>query len=359
MALVSENSKFRKIVCPQCGDCHLLCQCLRIQKVAVKQRWSLGKHHTILHEEERKPEVQSAVQRLKTLLQERNVEQVRLVDQNQKPGLPSECKLKDSGCFFTRANDSNMQVLLSTALINFRTGSGDSVACRAMLGSGSQRSSMTDSCCKKLELKGIPTVHRIGDSEGCSLNDYLEKGPKLQKDLMRLLLKFRVYPIALTADLEKMYRMIFVNRDQVDYQRIFWRFSSTEPVKSYRLLTVTYGTACAPFLAMRTLHQLAQDYENSFLDTAKVIRENFYVDYLLNGADSVPEESRRLVKDLIQVMGMEGFTIKNWSCNDLSVVSDLPSELKFLELEAETEDKWVKLLGLFSSPSRVMLKLNI
>ncbi|GBO17997.1 hypothetical protein AVEN_3578-1 [Araneus ventricosus] len=31
------------------------------------------------------------------------------------------------------------------------------------------------------------------DSEGHSLNDYLEKGPKLQKDLLKLLLKFRVY----------------------------------------------------------------------------------------------------------------------------------------------------------------------
>ncbi|GBL81079.1 hypothetical protein AVEN_83151-1 [Araneus ventricosus] len=52
----------------------------------------------------------------------------------------------------------------------------------------------------------------------------------------------------------------------------------TVPLKlKNQLLTVTYGTACAPFLAMRTLHQLAQDYEKSFPDTAKVIRENFYV----------------------------------------------------------------------------------
>ncbi|GBN08975.1 hypothetical protein AVEN_163246-1 [Araneus ventricosus] len=172
-------------------------------------------------------------------------------------------------------------------------------------------------------------------SEGRTLNDYLEKGPKLQKDLLKWLLKFRVYPIAMTADLEKMYRMILVNKDQVDFQRIFWLFSSTEePIKSYRLLTVTYGTACAPFLAMRTLLQLAQDYEKSFPDTAKVIGENFYLDDLLTGADSVPE-ARRLVKELIQVLG--GFTIR--AGNDIRVVSDLPSELKSLELDAEVENK--------------------
>ncbi|GBO17996.1 hypothetical protein AVEN_3577-1 [Araneus ventricosus] len=130
--------------------------------------------------------------------------------------------------------------------------------------------------------------------------------------------------------------MILVNKDQVDYQRIFWRFSSTGPVKSYRLLTVTYDTACAPFLAIRTLFQLAQEYEKSFPDTAKVIRKNFYVDDLMIGADSVPE-ARRLVKDLIRAMG--GLTISKWACNDIRVVSDLPSELKSLELNAEVEDK--------------------
>ncbi|GBM15775.1 hypothetical protein AVEN_262933-1 [Araneus ventricosus] len=111
----------------------------------MEQRWSL---------EERKSDVQSAIEEPKTLQHERNVEQVRLVDQDQKPGLLSECKSKDSGCFFTRAYDSNAQGLLSTALITNRTGSGDSVTCRALLGNESQRYLITESCWKKLGLKG-------------------------------------------------------------------------------------------------------------------------------------------------------------------------------------------------------------
>ena len=41
--------------------------------------------------------------------------------------------------------------------------------------------------------------------------------------------------------------------------KILQREDQNEPVKVYKLNTVTYGTACAPFLAVRTLHQLAQD----------------------------------------------------------------------------------------------------
>ncbi|GBM47644.1 hypothetical protein AVEN_120085-1 [Araneus ventricosus] len=56
---------------------------------------------------------------------------------------------------------------------------------------------------------------------------------------------------------------------------------------------------------------------------------------------------------------MKGFTIKLWACDDIRDVSDLASELKSLELDAEVEDKWVKRLGLFWSFSRDMWKLNI
>ncbi|GBN31342.1 hypothetical protein AVEN_228547-1 [Araneus ventricosus] len=142
--------------------------------------------------------------------------------------------------------------------------------------------------------------------------------------------------MALSADLGKMSHMILMNKYQFHYQRIFCRFSSTEPVKSYSLLTVTYGTASAPFLAMRALHQLAPDYEKSFPDRAKIISKNFYVQDLLAGADSVPE-ARRLVKDLIQVIGR--FTTRKCECNDLRVVPNLPNEMKSFELYAESEDK--------------------
>lgn len=41
-----------------------------------------------------------------------------------------------------------------------------------------------------------------------------------------------------------------------DFQRILLRESIDPPLKHFRLLTVTYGTACATFLAVRTLLQL-------------------------------------------------------------------------------------------------------
>uniref|UniRef100_A0A182PX12 Reverse transcriptase domain-containing protein n=1 Tax=Anopheles epiroticus TaxID=199890 RepID=A0A182PX12_9DIPT len=56
-----------------------------------------------------------------------------------------------------------------------------------------------------------------------------------------------------------------------------------------RCTTVTYGTACAPFLATRCLLQLSIDEESSFPVAANIIQEDCYVDDILSGASTVAE----------------------------------------------------------------------
>jgi len=50
-----------------------------------------------------------------------------------------------------------------------------------------------------------------------------------------------------------MFRQIRVHPDDVDFTRIRWRSQENRPIKSYRLLTVTYDTAPAPYLAMHVI----------------------------------------------------------------------------------------------------------
>lgn len=83
-----------------------------------------------------------------------------------------------------------------------------------------------------------------------SSNDNLLIGPNLQKELFLLLLKFRTYNYVISADIQKMYRNIFVRNDHQKYQKIWWRENVTDPLKIYQLKTVTYGTSAAPHLAV-------------------------------------------------------------------------------------------------------------
>lgn len=120
-------------------------------------------------------------------------------------------------------------------------------------------------------------------SSGRSFNDLQLVGPPIQGDLLAILLRMRQHRYIACADIEKMYRQVLVTESQRDLQLILWRDDPTESIDFYRLNTVTYGTASAPFLAVRCLKQLSMDCEDR--DVMRVIAEDFYVDDLVTGLD--------------------------------------------------------------------------
>lgn len=177
-----------------------------------------------------------------------------------------------------------------------------------------------------------------------SLNDRMIIGPVIQQKLLSILLRWRKHKYAMTADVEKMYRQI---REQDQHlQCIVWRKSSTGPIQNYKLNTVTYGTASAPFLAIRTLKQLAQDEKEQFPRAAAVTQTDFYVDDVMTGADSV-EDALKLQKDLIKMLHAGGFELKKWASNSEKILKSVPEEYREIKLPMEIQlENTIKTLGM-------------
>jgi len=146
-------------------------------------------------------------------------------------------------------------------------------------------------------------------STGKSLNDYLLAGPKLQTDLADIILKWRLFRYVFTTDIAKMYRQILVDRRDLDYQRILWRSSSFDPIEEYRLVIVTYGTTCAPFLALRVLRQLAVDEGSNFPLALPVLQHQIYVDDCIFGADD-RTLARQTRDQLVELLKKGGFHLR-------------------------------------------------
>ncbi|XP_076765155.1 uncharacterized protein LOC143432262 [Xylocopa sonorina] len=158
-------------------------------------------------------------------------------------------------------------------------------------------------------------------SSGTSLNDSLMVGPTIQDDLFSILNRFRSHRYAFTADIEKMYRQILVHPDDAAYQRILFRKNPEENIREFTLNTVTYGTSCAPFLAIRTLHQLASDERAQHPMAATVLTRDFYVDDLLTGANTI-QEAIALRDELIALLQKGGFPLRKWNSNNRLLIPE-------------------------------------
>ncbi|GFX79121.1 integrase catalytic domain-containing protein [Trichonephila clavipes] len=131
---------------------------------------------------------------------------------------------------------------------------------------------------------------------GISLNDILLKG-EVKEDVFETISRFRRHKFAFTTDIQKMYRQILINPDQQDLQRIIWKHGPDAEILTYRLKTVTYGLSNAPFLAIRTLQQLAKDEKSRFPLASETLLYDTYMDDIVSGAPDL-ETAQQLQSQL-------------------------------------------------------------
>ncbi|GFU35997.1 DUF1758 domain-containing protein [Trichonephila clavipes] len=113
--------------------------------------------------------------------------------------------------------------------------------------------------------------------------------------------------------------MIWINPDQRKLQRILWRENMDEPIKTFELSTVTYGTTSAPFLATRTLKQLALDEAGNFPLGSSVVMSDMYIDDILTGAETLLE-AKELKNQLINIFAKGGMVLHKWCGNNTELI---------------------------------------
>lgn len=180
---------------------------------------------------------------------------------------------------------------------------------------------------------------------GVSLNDNLMVGPTIQPDLRHIIMKWRCYPIVLIADVVKMYRQVKVAHDDVDFQRVLWRDDPETEIKDFRLLRVTFGTASAPYLAVRSLQQLADDEGSEFPLASEKVKADYYVDDLMTGVETV-EDGIKLYNQMNKLLAKGGFELQKWVTNNKKLSENIFNDEVKSEKTIDKQDNLLKILGL-------------
>ncbi|XP_045777856.1 uncharacterized protein LOC123875852 [Maniola jurtina] len=186
-----------------------------------------------------------------------------------------------------------------------------------------------------------------------SLNSLLHKGPNLQSDLFMLLLNFRLFKIAICADIKQMYLQLKVHPEFYKFQRIFYRFCKDDPLQLFEFKRVCFGLASSPFLALRTLKQLAEDEGKKYPLAAAVINAGqFYMDDVICTTHTV-EDAIELADQLSEMFAAGCFDLLKWSSNSSQFLEHYPKELLHPSLAISFEpESSQKVLGVKWKPHK-------
>ncbi|GFQ68640.1 uncharacterized protein TNCT_672631, partial [Trichonephila clavata] len=104
-----------------------------------------------------------------------------------------------------------------------------------------------------------------------------------------------------------------------------------------------YGTKSAPYLATRSLKQLAVDDGDKYDLAADVIMSDVYMDDLLTGAGDL-ESGRKLQEQLVSLLRGAGMELHKCSASNPLLLPDSMCQDKDLSYSSSTETKTLGLL---------------
>ncbi|KAL0860149.1 hypothetical protein ABMA27_010456 [Loxostege sticticalis] len=169
-------------------------------------------------------------------------------------------------------------------------------------------------------------------SSDISLNDILHSGPNLQGDLFTILLNFRLFAMALSADCRQMFLQIGVRESDRRFQRIFYRFSMNDPLVLYRFNRVCFGLKSSPYHALRTIQQLIEDDGHTFPLASAVASDCLYMDDIVF-SELLEPRAVQVAHELIQLFRGGQFDLVKWTSHSQAQLEfDKSVEQKVLDL---------------------------
>ena len=147
-----------------------------------------------------------------------------------------------------------------------------------------------------------------------SLNECLYPGPPLQAKLWDILVHQRMYPVAVTADIEKAFLQVRIRECERDALRFHWQCGEQSELKTLRFTRALFGLAPSPFLLGGVIDCHLALWEDKYPELVAEIRRSLYMDDLLTGGQTVKQASERKEK-ANEIFNDATFNLHKWNSN--------------------------------------------
>ena len=190
---------------------------------------------------------------------------------------------------------------------------------------------------------------------GRSLNDHLLTGPNNLTDLIKLVLRFRLYPYVFNLDVSRMFFRTRVAKEDQDYLRFFALKNEGDDYKfeAHRMTSYPFGLSSSPFVCTFLLRMHAERYlqDEKLGEAAKQIISQTYMDDILAG-----HHTEAGLLDLVQNMRT---ILESASLPTHKYVSNSTKSLEAFPEDCLSKKDTVSVLGTMWSPKEDILTYNL
>ena len=145
-----------------------------------------------------------------------------------------------------------------------------------------------------------------------SINECMFTGPSLQPLLWDILIRARMTPNLLLADIQKAFLQIGVKETDRDAFRFLFEIDGKE--EHFRFARLPFGVEASPFLLGATLGYHLEQQPTRFEETVTALKENTYVENIMKtGSDT--DDLRKFKEESSIILEDAKFPIHKWESN--------------------------------------------
>ena len=182
-----------------------------------------------------------------------------------------------------------------------------------------------------------------------SLNDAMYKGPFFTRLLFDVLVRFRLNPIGIIADIEKAYLQISVGDCHRDFLRFLWFddvFKDIPEEVIFRFCRVIFGANCSQYLLNSVIRYHASQYKDIDQNFSEKVAKSFYVDDFNSTVHNVTEGEELYKKIKLRFLDAS-FNVRKWKTNSLELQNYIDKMERSISPSSDIQSNYkTKVLGI-------------
>ena len=161
----------------------------------------------------------------------------------------------------------------------------------------------------------------------------MHTGSSLNTLIFDILVRFRVYKVAMIANIEKAFLNIVIAPEHQDYLGFFWVddiHDISPDIITLRFARVVFGLTCSPAILNAVLHHHLTQYSTIYPTFVTKVLKSLYLDDLASGSDNT-ESTLELAKKIKTRLAEGGFNMRKWLSNSKELMTEFESDPQFSE----------------------------